>query len=271
MTLTPQDDWLELPVAADAGELCAWHLWELGAVAVLERPHPDGVLLVAGFVDPDSLATAHAMFPSSVIATSQQRWGDSWKRYAHAYSVGERVTIVPAWIETPHDACDAVVVIDPRDSFGLMHVTTAMCIDSLCRFVDLGAVVLDVGCGSGVLSVVAAMLGAREVHSLDTSADAVECARWNVERNHVSDRVVVHLGGPDSVRTQFDVVVANIGGANALIEMAGELRRATKVGGILVLCGLLDVNLGPCTQAFAKWESVSAAQSDGWNCLMFRR
>lgn len=149
--------------------------------------------------------------------------------------------IVPPWLATPSDVTtdDLVLSIDPGHALGsASHETTRMCLEAVAEFVTPGAVVADIGCGSGVLAIAAVRLG-EEAIATDISPGAIIATVENARRNDVADVVDVSTATIEELDSAtYDLVLANIGAA-ALCSMAQGLVQITKPAGVLVLSGLL--------------------------------
>ncbi len=188
-------------------------------------------------------AAIDARVSSSDVA--EEDWAESWKEHFHVERFGERIVIVPSWREYEASAGDVVVTLDPGMAFGTgQHETTRMCLEALERAVRLGMRVLDVGCGSGILAIAAAKLGAREVLAVDVDADCVRVTDENARLNGVDGVVRSRCGSAgeawpfEEPAAEFDVVVANII-ARVIIEIAPDLARALTVGGRLIVSGVI--------------------------------
>ena len=209
-----------------------------------------------------------------------QNWVQLTQMQSGPLHIGQKTWVVPSWtiqFEAPKDAIvDAVVIeLDPGLAFGSgSHPTTQLCIAWLEQNISAEQTVLDYGCGSGILAILAAKYGATQVHGVDIDPQALEAARYNSQRNHVS----VHYALPDSLDQNiaegssrpsafFDVVVANIL-ANPLKELAPVLLTYLKKGGQLVLSGILQEQAEAVISAYQPWLNLSIWQSlDGWVCL----
>jgi ribosomal protein L11 methyltransferase len=180
-----------------------------------------------------------------------------------------RLAIVPSWHEPP--AGRAVVRLDPGVAFGTgTHPTTRLCLAWLERELGAGSSVLDYGCGSGILSIAACVLGAGEVVGIDIDPQAVEAARANARRNAVAARYT----GTQGTGQKFDIVIANIL-ANPLIVLAPTLARHVAPGGRIVLSGILERQAEAVAQAYAQASPPLALEvwerDDGWVALAGRR
>ena len=178
----------------------------------------------------------------------ETEWQHAWREHFHTLHVGSRTVIVPTWRSYSPAQDDVVILLDPGMAFGTgHHPTTTMCLAALEELVSPGCSVLDLGCGSGILSIAAAKLGASEVLALDIDATAVDTAAANVRQNGVDAAVTVSEGTLPyaSLRPRgYDVVVANIS-SKVIGDLAGSLARAVKPGGTGVASGLLEQSLGP--------------------------
>ena len=175
-------------------------------------------------------------------------WQNAWREHFHTLHVGSHIVIVPTWRSYSPAHADVVIVLDPGMAFGTgHHPTTTMCLAALEELVSPGCSVLDLGCGSGILSIAAAKLGASEVLALDIDATAVETAAANVRQNGVEAVVTIDEGTLPYASLRpggYDVVVANIS-SKVIGDLAIDLARVAKAGGTVVASGLLEQSLGP--------------------------
>ena len=181
----------------------------------------------------------------------EAEWQDSWREHFHTLHVGLRTVIVPTWRSYEPSEAEVIIELDPGMAFGTgHHPTTTMCLAALEETVTPGCSVLDLGCGSGILSIAAAKLGASEVLALDIDATAVETAMANVRQNGVDTVVKVDEGTlpyPSLRPGGYDVVVANIS-STVIGSLAGSIARAARPGGRVVASGILDQARGPVVQ-----------------------
>ncbi|MGA0388705.1 MAG: 50S ribosomal protein L11 methyltransferase [Ilumatobacteraceae bacterium] len=231
-----------LTVDAAEFDLAADALRQSGARAIEERHVGNAIELWA--VLGDSAAS------SAFVDRWRDRWqarvemvdltpSDTWKRYSEPVVVNEKLAIVPAWMDfREKEHFPFVVSIDPEESFGLGdHPTTRVVADILCRLMAPESSVLDMGSGSGVLSIVAALLGARRVVGIDRAIGAVGVAQRNAERNGVSEVTEFFQGSTVPNGEQFGVVAANIL-APVLLELCDPIVRSVEPGGTIILSGL---------------------------------
>jgi ribosomal protein L11 methyltransferase len=181
--------------------------------------------------------------------------------------VNERLVIQPAWLEHVDEPGVTTIQIEPGGAFGLGdHPTTrlsALAIDALVRPTDR---VLDVGCGSGVLAVIAARRGAGSVVAIDIAEAAREATVENAVRNGVEPVVNASTTPIQDVEATFDIVVANIL-APVLVEIAPALRRTTAPDGHLVISGVLTGGYSHVVEALRPMKAVAEQHLDGWSAV----
>ena len=270
---------LVVTVPAIEAELASDALWSLGAGAIEQRePAPDDAVVELWTVLGDDIST---VAPALDGAPERWRWrfvdvdeavAESWRRHAVATWVSPDLVIVPAWqtLSRLPDPGVRVILIDPGAAFGLGdHPTTMTALRALRSVQWPGASVLDVGCGSGVLGIVAAAYGAPSVTAIDRSQAAVEATVGNARRNGV-DAVLDAARVPASeLEGCFDIVLANIL-APTLVELAGDLSRLTAPGGVLIAGGLLEGRDEHVLAAVHPMRVVDRHTGHGWVALVLR-
>lgn len=252
-------------------------LWQLGVRAIEERRvgTPDGVELWTAVGDePEAIGRA--------VAALGDRWGhrvvarldvaaETWRDFAAPMRVSDDLVVVPAWL---HDEIgrsastnSTVVRIEPGGAFGLGdHPTTLLSLRAVHRLVVGDADVLDVGCGTGVIAVTAALLQDRTVRAIDIASAAVEATIDNAVRNGVGDGVVVDSNDLARIVDTYDLVVANIL-APVLVSLAADLRRVTRPTGRLVISGILADSHQHVLDALVPMSVVRTDVLDGWACV----
>lgn len=177
----------------------------------------------------------------TISEVNEEDWATSWKQYYHPVKISQRFTIVPTW-ETynPVSSDELIIELDPGMAFGTgTHPTTVMSLQALEKTVQPGQQVIDVGTGSGVLAIGAAMLGAKQVHALDLDEVAVHAAQMNVELNDMQHKIDVVQGNLlDTIKEPGDVVVANIL-AEIIISFTDDAFQVVKPGGIYITSGII--------------------------------
>ncbi len=206
-----------------------------------------------------------AQAPDFALArVEEQNWVQLTQAQFDPIRISDRLWIVPSWHESPDP--DAInLVLDPGMAFGTgSHPTTRLCLEWLEREVTPGCSVLDYGCGSGILAIAAARLGAASVAGVDIDPQAVSAARDNAERNRVQARFedsAAPLAG------EYDLVVANIL-SNPLRVLAPAICAHVRPGGRLALSGILAEQAEEIVRIYAAWIPLSVADSrEGWVCL----
>ena len=207
------------------------------------------------------------------IETSECRkeeWENNWKQYFHAMPVGKKLLIRPLWEEADPQG-RAVLSFDPGLAFGSgTHETTRLCLEALENYVTEETTVLDVGCGSGILSIASLLLGAKKAVGVDIDALAVKTARENGEVNGFFEPKYTVLEGnlTDKVSGKFDVVVANIV-ADVIIMFCKDVGAYMKEGGVFITSGIIDTKEQQVVDAFNKYGfKIKARHSEkGWVCF----
>lgn len=200
----------------------------------------------------------------SVEAVEEQNWVQLTQSQFDPIRVSERLWIVPSWHQSPDP--DAInLILDPGMAFGTgSHPTTRLCLEWLERNVTAHCSVLDYGCGSGILAIAAARLGAERVAGVDIDPQAVEAARANAERNAV---VATFADSAQPVAGEYDVVVANIL-SNPLRVLAPAICAHVRSGGCLALSGILREQAGEIIDIYAQWLPLQVADvREDWVCL----
>lgn len=205
---------------------------------------------------------------------NENDWADEWKKYYKVSKISDRITIKPTWEEYDPSPGEKVIELDPGMAFGTgTHPTTALCIHLLEQALTPGDRVIDVGCGSGVLSIVAGKLGAEHVLALDLDPLAVEKTRENVETNHLSGVIEAREGDLlKGVGQTADLVVANIL-AEIIVLLVHDLPRVLKPGGAFIASGIIEEK--------AKWveaslldaglEVLETKHQDGWVAILAKK
>ena len=213
--------------------------------------------------DLGSLAVEHT-------SVHEQDWAENWKKYYKPFRAGEHLVIKPSW--EPYEAQDGdlVLELDPGMAFGTgTHETTFMCMEQLERYVKPGCRAIDVGCGSGILALAAAKLGARDVLAIDLDELAVKVAAENTVKNGLSDVVRVKHGDLlENREEQADVIVANII-ADVICFLCGPAKKHLLPGGVFICSGIIREREDDVQRALAQagYTVCNRLAKGEWVCL----
>lgn len=243
-------------------------LWDHSRVIALFDAAADAAELGAMLAEAARAAGFDAVPPFSTETVAEQNWVQLTQSQFDPIRITDRLWIVPSWHEAP-DADAINIELDPGMAFGTgSHPTTRLCLEWLCEAVVPGCSVLDYGCGSGILGIAAAKLGAGEVLGIDIDEKAVEAARDNAARNHAALRLQ-HSAVP--VGDTFDLVVANIL-TNPLCVLAPAIAARVAPGGRVALSGVLETQAAQVVEAWAPHIALHVgAAHEGWIRLEGRR
>ncbi len=205
-------------------------------------------------------------------------WQNNWKEHYDALPVGERLMIKPTWVDlAPEEIKDRIVIeLDPGIAFGTgYHPTTYTCLEALEELVQPQTTVLDLGCGSGILSIAAVLLGAPSVVALDIDGQAVSAARRNFRRLRLHDRITLAKGSvphPLAPDASIDLAVANIS-ARGVADRSPFLQRSIRPGGMLIASGLLATQRAEVDDAVMGLGFTPELEwpRDEWLTLGYRR
>jgi ribosomal protein L11 methyltransferase len=251
----------EQPLFGEPGLTPDQKAWKRSRVVALLADDADPAVLLAAAANEIGLKDTPAFTLRDV---EDQDWVRLTQSQFDPIPIGKRIWVVPSWHAAP-DPDALVLELDPGLAFGTgSHPTTRLCMEWLEQTVSQNQSVLDYGCGSGILAILAKKCGANPVIGIDIDPQAVESARQNSERN----RAEVTYGLPaDLEEGQFDIVVANIL-SNPLKLMASMLSARVKPGGRIALSGILARQADEVAAVYARWIDISVwREHEGWVCL----
>jgi len=217
-------------------------------------------------------------FPApSFRSVAEQDWAEVWKREYQPLAIGRRLMVIPSWT-APDPGQRLVVRLEPGMAFGTgAHPTTRHCLELIEQTLRPGDTVLDLGCGSGILAIAAARLGAERVLALDSDPLAVELARLNVQRNGVDEQVEVALGSFPADRPALidpvDLLVANLHSDTLVDMLQAGLKAWVRPAGRLLLSGFLEIDLTNLRVAGkqAELRELEVRATDDWRTVLFER
>ena len=200
----------------------------------------------------------------------EQDWAENWKKYYKPFRAGERLVIKPSWEAYEPKAGDLVLELDPGMAFGTgTHETTFMCMEQLEKYVTPGCRAIDVGCGSGILGLAAAKLGAADVLAIDLDELAVKVAAENTEKNGLSNVVrVAHGDLLEKREEKADVIVANII-ADVICYLCGPVKKHLLEGGTFICSGIIREREEDVQRALAAagYTVCNRLAKGEWVCL----
>ena len=210
----------------------------------------------------------------------EEDWANNWKQYYKPFTVGEKLIIKPSCEDVADTEGRKILEIDPASTFGTgQHHTTRLVMERLEGVLDEGDRVLDLGCGSGILSIAAMLLGADSVTMVDIFRNAAETSAENMEKNgFTSDKYKAYCGNimddeplRAEIGTGYNVVVANIV-ADVIIGMSGLFRSFMAEGATLIVSGIITERLDEVLCALREngFTVVSATEKEGWNAIVLK-
>lgn len=210
----------------------------------------------------------------------EEDWANNWKQYFKPLTVGEKLVVKPSWEDYSGGDGRTILEIDPASSFGTgQHNTTQLCLELIEKNLCNGDRLLDLGCGSGILSIAAVLLGAEKVTAVDISQNSVETAKENASKNNISaDKYTAYCGDiisdntlVEKIGSGFDIIAANIV-ADVLIAMSPLFEKFVKNGGTLILSGIITERADEVIEAMkSKGYALSEIrEKDGWAAVSFK-
>lgn len=201
-------------------------------------------------------------------------WANSWKKYYKPTLVGERILIKPSWEDYEKKNSEIIIELDPGMAFGTgTHETTNMCIEELEKYTKKESTIFDIGCGSGILSIVGSKLGAKEVIGVDLDPAAVKVARENVLINKEEKTVKIEHGDlVDVLDHRADIVVANII-ADVIIFLSSQVEKFMKDDAIFIASGIILDKIDDVKEALEKngFEILNVRTKGEWSAIVSKK
>ena len=207
----------------------------------------------------------------SLGQVNEEDWANEWKKYYKPTKIGEKLVVKPTWEDYEVQDGDLVIELDPGMAFGTgTHETTTMCMRELEKYVTEDSKVFDIGCGSGILAIAAAKLGAKDVIAVDLDEVAVKVAAENVAHNHVQDSVqVLHGNLIDVVSDKADIVVANII-ADIIKILARDVHSCMKEDAVFISSGIIHAKVNEVKESLIEngFEIIEVKTLGEWNAIV---
>jgi ribosomal protein L11 methyltransferase len=201
----------------------------------------------------------------------QENWENEWKKYFNVQKVSNCIVIKPSWEEYTAKEGEKIIDIDPGMAFGTgTHETTRMCINAIEKYMNKGDSLIDIGCGSGILSIAAAHLGAEKVIAVDLDKLAVKVSKENVDLNGFSNTIDVRYGDlTDVIDEKADVIVANII-ADIIAKLSENIADFMKDGGYFISSGIINDKKDFVISKLKEnnFDIIEENNDGEWNCIV---
>lgn len=202
---------------------------------------------------------------------SETDWSSAWKKYYKPTHIGKNIVVKPSWEVYKPERDEIVVELDPGMAFGTgTHETTMLCLEILEKYIKNGITVIDVGCGSGILSIASGKLGAEQVLAIDRDENAVRIARENVKRNDLETCVRAIKGDKlQNINFKADIIVANII-ADVIIDLSKDVALCLKDNGVFIASGIIKDRKLSVIEALEKngFDLVEQFEKGEWVALV---
>ena len=262
--------------------------WDYVEEEVFNKSNQDGVLIKTYIPEErnvlelvETIKAKISLLPSfgldigegtvSLSNVNESDWANEWKKYYKPTKIGQKIVVKPTWEDYEKQEGDLIIELDPGMAFGTgTHETTSMCIRELEKYVDKTKRVFDIGCGSGILAIAAAKLGAKEVVAGDLDEVAVKVSKENCELNNVSDKVIVKHGSLfEVVEGKANVIVANII-ADIIKILANEVSKFLSEDGVFISSGIIHAKIDEVVEALEKngFEIVEIVKLGEWSAIV---
>lgn len=212
-------------------------------------------------------------YETSIVGVNEEDWANNWKQYYHTQRIGKRIIVTPSWEEYTPVEGEVQMRLDPGMAFGTgTHDTTRLCLELLEEVVTPETRILDVGTGSGILSVGGVLLGAPSALGVDIDPVAVKVANENAEINEVTDKTEFVCGDlTDKVHGKFEIVTANIV-ADVIIRLLSTVKNYLLKGGVLIVSGIIDTRADEVENACheAGFVTEKRLEHGGWVAIKLR-
>lgn len=227
----------------------------------------------------DETDNLYGRLEAELSSIREEDWANNWKQYFKPIRIGEKLVIKPSWEEYSDDGDRIILEIDPASSFGTgQHHTTRLCLELLEKSLDKGDRILDMGCGSGILSIGAMLLGAEDAVAVDIDENAAATAAENAAKNNIpADKYHTYYGNilgdealADEIDFKYDIITANIV-ADVLIAMKDYFVRYLRDGGTLIVSGIIEERMDEVIDALVSvgFKEPVVNVKEGWAAVKF--
>lgn len=244
-----------------------------GLIHVYVNPH-ENPLEAVSFIE-ERLKEQNINYQIRIDDCKAEDWVNNWKQYFHPMPIGEKLLIRPTW-EDEYDAKGRKVLhIEPGLAFGTgSHPTTKLCLETLEKYIDENSTVLDIGCGSGILSIASLLLGAKSAFGVDIDSLAVKTAMANAEENGFDESKFKAVKGnlSDKVNGKYSVIVANIV-ADIIMEFNKEVGKFLEDDGVYITGGIIESREDEVLLSFAQngFEVKERFEEKGWLVFVVKK
>jgi ribosomal protein L11 methyltransferase len=288
------NSWWEIKIecVTELEESIFWRLSEFGCKGMSTQQRGNEILIAAYIsqaqvkllevsdlslqCEADARAIGCALPETKCSLIDEEDWSSSWKQHWQPQPIGDRLLINPAWIEPPTDSDRIILTLDPGVAFGTgTHATTQLCLEALEMRLQPGSnlTIADIGCGSGILSTAALLLGAQQVYAVDNDPLAVKATGENRDLNLIAtEKLIVDLGSIDRLQAMIpepvDGFVCNIL-ADVIMELAPSMAALVKPKGWAILSGILSSQAADVSNVLEKqgWIVGTVWNRQEWSCI----
>lgn len=283
---------IKLECVPSLEETIFWRLSEFGCKGMSTQIQGQGIVIAAYIpqvqvqllqishvlaeIEADAKQSDLPLPQTQCVLIDEEDWSSSWKQHWSAQPIGDRLLINPAWLEVPADTDRIILQLDPGVAFGTgTHATTQLCLEALEMRLQpgLNLAIADIGCGSGILSTAALLLGAKQVYAVDTDPLAVKATRENCLLNGIEPaRLVTDLGSIEILQLLIDEpldgFVCNIL-ADVIIQLAPQMSEIVKPKGWAALSGILSSQVATVSHTLEQygWVVGTVWNRQEWSCI----
>ena len=254
--------------------------------SLLDKNRNEGIIHI--YINPDENPAEAVSFISERFNTlgiddyridikdcKTEDWQNNWKQYFHSMPIGKKLLIRPLWENSFDSQGRKILNIEPGLAFGTgSHPTTKLCLETLEDYVDSASTILDIGCGSGILSIASLLLGAKSALGVDIDSLAVKTAIKNAEENSFNESQIKFIQGnlSDKVSGKFSIVVANIV-ADVIIEFNSQVGKFLDDGGIYITGGIIENRENDVLLSFAQngFKVIEKRENNGWLVFVLKK